>query len=269
MGKGTTEDRWVQDAEGKCLKDINFKHVTIHHSAEINEELHRVLQSDTQFLERLRIMDYSLILSIQEMSKDAHAAVHTTPFSKLMGGLEGMAHCDARGCKPVEECIFHIGIVDMLTTYDFKKQLAHTLKSNTIAHFCDIDTEPPDVYAERFRSYFKRKILPGRQDAKVSVVQQQAKSAPLVSAPPDLLVFDTPQTAFANASLDPAPSASGYLSQTSSARVVEDLLDLDFLGGANCKAQPSTREPSATAGMPANFDLLSFDAPADVADLLA
>jgi hypothetical protein len=47
----------------------------------------------------------------------------------------------------------------MLTPYSFRKQVAHVLKSTTIGHFCEIDTQPPDVYAERFRNHLKSKFL--------------------------------------------------------------------------------------------------------------
>merc|ERR1719456_2046016 len=102
-----------------------------------------------------------------------------------MGGLKGTVQSDTPRGKELEACIFHVGLVDMLTTYNFKKQIAHTLKSNTIAHWTsEIDTEPPDVYAERFRNYFKRNIFAETEDVKVNV----SKRGELVSA--DLLTFD-------------------------------------------------------------------------------
>jgi hypothetical protein len=163
--KGTTEDRWVEEAPGKCLKDLNFEDVSLYMNAEVHERLHAVLLSDTCFLEQLDIMDYSLILSIQysspsrSASKDAHRANHPKPFSQLMGGLEGTVCRETQGQGNCRACVFHIGLIDMLTTYSTRKQIAHAWKSNTIGYFCEIDTQPPDVYAERFRNHFMGKLL--------------------------------------------------------------------------------------------------------------
>lgn len=235
--KGTTEDRLVEELDGKCLKDRNFERVTMYASAEVNNKLHGVLQSDARFLERLRIMDYSLILSIQYISKDQRIALHLTPWSELMGGVEGTT-CSENSDGTVEEaCVFHIGVVDMLTTYDFKKQVAHALKSNTIAHFCgEIDTVPPDVYADRFCSYFKRKFLAETKAVKVSHQQR--------AAPVDLLSFDT----FAK------PAAARSATQSCA---VADLLDLSFTSHANSMPGVSSREPVRAIGaMQMNFDPL-------------
>lgn len=239
--KGTSEDRWVDEVDGKCLKDTNFGPVTIYCAAETNETLHAVLQSDTQFLQRLHVMDYSLILSIQYLDKDMSGAFHPKPLSRLMGGLKGTVQFDNRRSKEPESCIFHIGLVDTLTSYDFKKQIAHTLKSNTIAHFYDIDTVPPDEYAERFRSYFQCKIL-----AETETLESFLNVDTLKRAEPnltDLLSFDSPL---------PAPASSATPSK--SMPVVENLLDLDVIGGATCLSSPPIGP-----GSPMNFDPFSFE----------
>jgi len=239
--KGTTEDRWVEEQEGKCLKDVNFQPFTLHINAEVNRQLHEVLEYDAQFLQRLGIMDYSLILSIQHTSKDANASFHQKPISKLMGGLRGSVHCDAGGDKSAEGCILHIGMVDMLTTFGFKKQVAHTLKANTIKHFYEIDTEPPDVYAERFTNYMKQKIVSEAENGKPSEKPPQVASAPV-----DLLVFDTPAV--------PAPAAlhevSSAASPSGSTCMMEDLLDLGVSVDTASKSMPSMNQ---------QLDLLSMD----------
>jgi hypothetical protein len=247
--KGTTEDRWVEEQEGKCLKDVNFQQYTMHINAEVNTKLHEVLEYDAQFLQRLHIMDYSLILSIQYTSKDATPSFHRNPVSKLMGGLRGTVHCDARGDKSAEGCILHIGIVDMLTTFNLKKQVAHTLKANTIKHFYEIDTEPPDVYAERFSSYMKRKIVSEAEDSKSRVEPQ------IVSAPADLLVFDTTPVP-APAPVHQVPSAA---LSSNSMSMAEDLLDLGVSVDIAGTARPSMNEQLNARGPSTCLDLLSID----------
>lgn len=255
--KGTTEDRWVEEKGGRCLKDINFEPITMRTRAEMHERLHAVLLEDTSFLERLHIMDYSLILSIQYLSKDSNAAIHAKPFSKLMGGLEGVACRAASQGSSSEPCIFHIGFVDMLTTYDLKKKVAHALKSSTIGHFCDIDTEPPDVYADRFRKHLLRKVIAlsaGEASAgPCSPPACRSTVSPPVSCS-DLLTFDDP--------VQPPEFPSMHsMYMTTSSKVpqmsaptagIGDLMDFDVKANA-------TREAANTARGSSRSDLLTLD----------
>jgi len=259
--KGTTEDRWVDEAPGKCLKDLNFEHVTMHMRAQLNERLHAVLHSDTCFLERLHIMDYSLILSIQYLSKDGHMAIHPKPFSKLMGGLEGRVCREGEGNSASEACVFHIGLIDMLTTYNFKKQVANALKSNTIGHFCEIDTEPPDVYAERFRNHFMCKLIAETVNTKdTGKPMPQHKSAPPTEGSPlrqtfDLLVFDAPVASAPSKFVYSGPAVTNSLASGKTS-AMSDLLDFDCMADVTCKA--SQNSPGRPV-VPNSFDLLSFD----------
>lgn len=259
--KGTTEDRWVDETPGKCLKDLNFEHVTMHMSAQVNERLHAVLHSDTCFLEHLQIMDYSLLLSVQYLNKNGHVGMPTKPFSMLMGGLEGFASREAEGRRMSEACVFHIGLIDMLTTYNFKKQVANALKSNTIGHFCEIDTEPPHVYAERFRNHFKCKLLTEAAKGEDTVKKpEQQQSAPPDTAHPlgaafDLLVFDTPVASAVSRSAYSTPVASSSPAPGGKS-ALGDLMDFDFMPDETSKL--SQRSP-AVAGAPGSLDLLSFD----------
>jgi len=208
--------------------------------------------------------DYSLVLSIQYVNGDRSMAIKPAASSKLMGGLEGIAVCGSDR----KACVFHIGLIDMLTTYDFKKLVAHTLKINTIGHFYDIDTEPPDIYAERFRTYFVRKVIAETEDLKINALaqtapaavcggQSQRTNASQIAGPPsastvDLLTVDvTPAT---TASLDVASAASCRSPPAPSAHTVGDLLDFDFAGDAPCMAGSVARK---SAQVP--IDLLCSD----------
>mmetsp|Transcript_12560 Transcript_12560/g.24248 ORF Transcript_12560/g.24248 Transcript_12560/m.24248 type:complete len:462 (-) Transcript_12560:155-1540(-) len=267
--KGTTEDRWVPEIQGKCMKDVNFESTTMYTSAQVQERLHAVLRDDTRFLERFHIMDYSLMLSIQYLNRETSMATNPKAPSKLMGGLEGIALSGSEH----KACLFHIGIIDMLTTYDFKKLIAHTLKINTIGRFHDIDTEPPDVYAERFRKYFVRKIIAETEDVKdnalaqtvpvaVRAGQSQRTRACQITGPPsalpvDLLTFDATPAQTVSSNL--ASAASGHSAPALSAHTVDDLLDFDFAGGAPCRAGSVVRKSSAVAGAQVPVDLLCSD----------
>jgi len=239
-------DRWVEELEDKCLKDINFEPITIFTSEQIHERLHAALNADSRFLERLQIMDYSLMLSIQFLSKDMHWDIPPKRYSTLMGGLEATAYWDTVGMDVWEACIVHVGFIDTLTTYNIKKLVAHAVKSSTIGHFYDIDTEPPDVYAERFCGYFKRKILAETENVKANM--KSPKSTHVHStAPSDLVMCDATLVPLAPVSLCPVPSPHPATTCTGG-----DLIDFDAMGDTTCKKSPRVVEPTC-------FDLLCFD----------
>merc|ERR1712232_242711 len=123
-------------------------------------------------------MDYSLMMGIQYLAKDGEKRI-TKSYSKLMGGLEGTAVKGVLDQASHDACIFYIGIVDMLVTYSFKKKAAHFLKSNTIGFFDEIDTEPPDVYARRFRQHFVKKILPNTERVAITEVPSKYFESPM------------------------------------------------------------------------------------------
>jgi len=247
--KGTTEDRWVEEAEGTCLKDINFESMAVHMGAALSERLHAVLHADTQFLERMQLMDYSLILSVQFLSEDAHVSVHPKRFSQLMGGLEGTVCREVAGRRVDDACVFHIGLADMLTTYGFKKKVAHAVKSSTIGHFYDIDTEPPDVYAERFRSYLHRKLLAKAEGVSAGAAPKLGTAAansgrPQGTATPQPRGGGEPAAAVDLLMLDAGPDSKPCCP-------VADLLDFDPKCGAPATARPAGRSalPAAAVGL--------------------
>lgn len=216
--KGTTEDRWVEEETGGCLKDNNFAPITMYTSDENAEKIRETIKTDTEFLELHTIMDYSLMMAIQYLERDGEKRFHKS-FSSLMGGLEGNASRGVLDKASHEPCIFYIGMVDMLVTYNFKKQLAHFLKANTIGHFDKIDTEPPDVYANRFRQYFHSKILGKQEEIEITQV-----SSDLFESPMPALGRSGGTAAFFKATLkaDPPPSKNYWIAKDL-ARAMDEL----------------------------------------------
>lgn len=155
--KGTTEDRWVDPEPGKCLKDNNFAETTAYFDDDAATGIHRTITSDTKFLEKQGIMDYSLMVAISRDGGKFQRNLATARFSKFMGGIKGT---EAHGVTEdtIQEVTYFIGMVDMLVTYGWKKVAAHIFKSSTIGINEEIDTVAPDRYASRFRAFVGIKV---------------------------------------------------------------------------------------------------------------
>jgi len=167
--KGTTEDRWVDPNSKGCLKDNNFAEVTMFVKGEVAKSIHETLAVDTAFLQSREIMDYSLMLG-------QSSAGTRSPYSELMGGLS--ATRSTALLSPGEDTTMYIGLVDMLVTYGWKKIMAHGIKSMTIGITEEIDTMPPDSYAERFCRYFHQKIRPTSEQLSVGEVSPELFETP-------------------------------------------------------------------------------------------
>ena len=151
--KGTTEDRWVDPAAGGCLKDNNFAPITLFLEKSDARAIQYGLAADTAFLRDQGIMDYSLLVAL--CPADAPVPEVRGLGCRVFSAKENMGlFAETRDCK------ICLGLVDMLVTYGWKKKIAHLLKSLTIGWVDEIDTMPPDIYAERFCNYFAKKMRP-------------------------------------------------------------------------------------------------------------
>jgi len=157
--KGTTEDRWVAPMPGKVLKDLNFADKMIGlEDAEGVKTLQSIIDADADFLARLHIMDYSLLLGVRELAEgEEFVNTHAGGWSCLEGHepLKGVTLVHKSGARHV---MYELSIIDVLQDYNWKKKVAHFIKSMSIGWFHKIDTEPPAKYARRFKSYFHQKV---------------------------------------------------------------------------------------------------------------
>ena len=116
-------------------------------------------------------MDYSLLVALcppDDPSPPEKAGHHRVFSAKESRGLWG----ETRDCK------LCLGLVDMLVTYGWKKKVAHLLKALTIGWVDEIDTMPPDIYAERFCNYLAKKIRPSASLLQVTAVPSNLFKTP-------------------------------------------------------------------------------------------
>jgi len=152
--KGTTEDRWVDPVPGGVLKDVNFQPFTMCFSREHRDKLVQVICDDAEFLDSVGTMDYSLLVGISHIARDAgvpqNASGHHRGWLSSAGEME-------------VETDYQLGIIDYLQRWTPKKVAAHWLKKATIGCFHEIDTEPPAIYRQRFCKYFIQRLQPLRR----------------------------------------------------------------------------------------------------------
>ncbi|XP_077472156.1 phosphatidylinositol 5-phosphate 4-kinase type-2 gamma-like [Stigmatopora argus] len=196
--KGSLVDREASDKErGKelpTLKDVDFRNnmQKVYVTDEQKEKFMEKLNRDIEFLVKLKIMDYSLLLGIHDSGRaereeeegeevsneeEQEAENGLTPGAPAAGpygtspeGIAGYMSC----CKPlgsgefdpyvdvyaVGSCtgapqreVYFMGLIDVLTQYDTKKKAAHAAKTVKHGAGAEISTVHPEQYAKRFRDF--------------------------------------------------------------------------------------------------------------------
>uniref|UniRef100_T1GP07 1-phosphatidylinositol-5-phosphate 4-kinase n=1 Tax=Megaselia scalaris TaxID=36166 RepID=T1GP07_MEGSC len=194
--KGSTVDREASDKELEknlpTFKDNDFmsQRKKIQIGQDAKEKLFQTLQNDIDFLKKLHIMDYSLLVGIHDKkqaeeeeltaqnenvegnrsdhseSEDGERWPHykTPPDSPHQGQCHGnyndiIPEIDlyALGSADQKE-IFFVAIIDVLTQYDVKKQAAKAAKTVWYNNVDGISTCDPEQYAKRFIEFMDKVI---------------------------------------------------------------------------------------------------------------
>uniref|UniRef100_A0A3Q3K0R2 PIPK domain-containing protein n=1 Tax=Monopterus albus TaxID=43700 RepID=A0A3Q3K0R2_MONAL len=145
--KGCEVSRWTEPApEGSqiivVLKDLNFEGQYITLDRE-RPWLLRQMEIDTQFLRRLNVLDYSLLLAHQPLHHDESLNPGSSPIYLLGPGsgpaeLRDLVTQNRRLLPNVKNPLhvidgpeqrYFIGIIDIFTVYSFKKRLEQLWKT--------------------------------------------------------------------------------------------------------------------------------------------
>uniref|UniRef100_A0A3B3URN7 Phosphatidylinositol-4-phosphate 5-kinase like 1 n=1 Tax=Poecilia latipinna TaxID=48699 RepID=A0A3B3URN7_9TELE len=167
--KGCQVSRWTDPApEGSqiivVLKDLNFEGQFITLGEEEEEEEGQV-EIDTGFLERLNVLDYSLLLAHQPLHHDERNQNLPRPAGtgadspdipdfraqnrRLLPNLKNPLHV-----IDGPEQRYFIGIIDVFTVYGLKKRLEHLWKSLR-HHGRSFSTVSPQEYSGRLRGWVR------------------------------------------------------------------------------------------------------------------
>ncbi|XP_060898688.1 phosphatidylinositol 5-phosphate 4-kinase type-2 gamma-like [Labrus mixtus] len=174
-------------------KDVDFRNnmQKVYVSDEEKEKIMDKLNRDIEFLVRMRIMDYSLLLGIHDVERAEReeeeedmestdedeeedenglvpASGSTSPEGisgymnsfKPMGPGEFDPYIDVYAIQcalgaPHRE-VYFMGLIDVLTQYDTKKKAAHAAKAVKHGGGAEISTVHPEQYAKRFREFITK-----------------------------------------------------------------------------------------------------------------
>ncbi|KAK6043572.1 1-phosphatidylinositol-4-phosphate 5-kinase [Cooperia oncophora] len=192
--KGSTVSRAASEKEKAkevpTLKDNDFLEMNEKLSLpdETRHQLLDMLASDTTWLSKMHLMDYSLLLGIHDcdraaeelakrpvehVSEESGDELCPTPpesplpstgaFPPLSGGpdLDDEYYAIASHPDSPKKLIYFIGLVDILTYYGVKKRTATAAK--TVKYGSDaenISTVKPDQYARRLLDFITRAVTP-------------------------------------------------------------------------------------------------------------
>uniref|UniRef100_A0AAQ4P1C0 Phosphatidylinositol 5-phosphate 4-kinase type-2 gamma n=1 Tax=Gasterosteus aculeatus aculeatus TaxID=481459 RepID=A0AAQ4P1C0_GASAC len=192
--KGSLVAREASDKERvkelPTYKDMDFRNnmQKVYVTDEQKEKVMEKLNKDVEFLVRLKIMDYSLLLGIhdvgraerdeeegEEVSNEDEAEAENGlaqagSYGTSPEGIAGYMSC----CKPLgpgefdpyvdvyalgscpgapQREVYFMGLIDVLTQYDTKKKAAHAAKTVKHGAGAEISTVHPEQYAKRFRDF--------------------------------------------------------------------------------------------------------------------
>ncbi|XP_074529114.1 phosphatidylinositol 5-phosphate 4-kinase type-2 gamma-like isoform X2 [Halichoeres trimaculatus] len=174
-------------------KDVDFKNnmQKVNVSDEEKDKIMEKLNRDIDFLVRMRIMDYSLLLGIHDVERaereeeeeemestdeeededengllPAHGSISPEGISgymncfKPMGPGEFDPYIDVYAIQsaigaPCRE-VYFMGLIDVLTQYDTKKKAAHAAKAVKHGGGGEISTVHPEQYAKRFLEFIAK-----------------------------------------------------------------------------------------------------------------
>ncbi|XP_041810768.1 phosphatidylinositol 5-phosphate 4-kinase type-2 gamma-like isoform X1 [Chelmon rostratus] len=175
-------------------KDVDFRNnmQKVYVSDEEKEKIMDKLSRDIEFLVRMRIMDYSLLLGIHDVERAerdeedeeemessceeeeedeydlAPAPGSTSPEGisgymnsfKPMGPGEFDPYVDVYAVQsavgaPQRE-VYFMGLIDVLTQYDTMKKAAHAAKAVKHGAGAEISTVHPEQYAKRFQEFITK-----------------------------------------------------------------------------------------------------------------
>lgn len=141
--KGSTHKRYITSSDPSLArKDLDFLRLEKFIELDINDvkELKEIIKNDCEFFDKNKIIDYSLLIGYH--MKDNHHDIEILDEVKDKGHIY-LSHD--------ENVIFFIGIIDILTTFNFFKKGEFITRRT----FCGkgISCIPPPKYAKRFYEF--------------------------------------------------------------------------------------------------------------------
>ncbi|XP_063931484.1 phosphatidylinositol 4-phosphate 5-kinase type-1 beta-like [Zophobas morio] len=160
--KGSLSGRFASKKElskaSPTLKDLDF--LKVHSSGiALSKEtfllVKTTISSDCRVLRSFKIMDYSLLVGIHQISKETFTQLsHVGSGSEPETLSQGIIGFDENG----ESFLIFLGIIDILQRFKLKKKFEYGLKS--AVHDKDsISVCPPKKYSQRFLNFVLKRVF--------------------------------------------------------------------------------------------------------------
>ena len=138
----------------KVLKDINFmemqadlKRMLVECTQEKKLEILDILRKDSMFLREHSIMDYSLLLAIEDapgQSERTSLNVRNYRVNETRNKIGNL----------------HIGVIDYLQAFNFSKKSETWCKTNVLGKKKQgLSSVPPDIYQARFVKFMRETVF--------------------------------------------------------------------------------------------------------------
>eukprot|EP00299_Pterocystis_sp_00344_P019491 c9661_g1_i1.p1 GENE.c9661_g1_i1~~c9661_g1_i1.p1 ORF type:complete len:701 (-),score=185.64 c9661_g1_i1:101-2173(-) len=151
--KGDTPSHLIANVALKD-NDLDFKFLL---PQQLRRDLVVQIASDAQWLATYELMDYSLLIGVNFMDKDAEQIKRVkrrdevwkwrSRFQQHFGGLK----CSLSRDK--ENCVIFVGIIDTFTHYDYRKRFERYAKVMSGVSRTGVSVMPPQAYAQRFINF--------------------------------------------------------------------------------------------------------------------
>ena len=177
-------DREILAKGDLSLKDLDLeKRKEQMYVGEKSEILLNQIKQDADFLCKIGVNDYSLLLGIHYINRDKKSLVQQTTNLQKEKTVENEdsfikesslsdKSCDSRNEKLktlidfedggiISETgneVYYVGIIDILTKFNFKKKCEHFIK---MVRYCsnNMSCTPPEMYRDRFVNYMSKVIV--------------------------------------------------------------------------------------------------------------
>merc|ERR1712176_1615080 len=137
----------------------NFAKCTMAFEATERARLIQLIRDDSEFLQSLGLMDYSLLVGVSEPDAENDGSTFCVESGyRTSTVVQGTLRTLEDNDKHITAQTFQLGIIDYLQKWTPKKVAAHWLKKPTLGCCHEIDTEPPHLYSVRFYTYFNGKM---------------------------------------------------------------------------------------------------------------
>uniref|UniRef100_A0A915CZG7 PIPK domain-containing protein n=1 Tax=Ditylenchus dipsaci TaxID=166011 RepID=A0A915CZG7_9BILA len=172
--KGSTIQRQASEKEKSkelpTLKDNDFRedNYKLVLPVEAKKQILELLKKDTEFLTKLHLMDYSLLVGIHDLEQGAKEAeeqqaagsTHHPYVSDPDSGEEIGPTLQRVHAESPRKLIYFIGLVDILTYYGVKKRTASAAKSVKYGSEAEeISTVKPEKYARRLLEFINQNVV--------------------------------------------------------------------------------------------------------------